>query len=54
MKAAGLHDIATVLETSAVLIKSTHPSHPNLIPFITSRIRGVISTSPKKFLFSEL
>ncbi|KAI5801410.1 hypothetical protein DFH27DRAFT_556727 [Peziza echinospora] len=48
MKAAGLHDIATVLETSAVLIKSTHPSHPTLIPIITSRIRGVINA--KKYV----
>jgi ATP phosphoribosyltransferase len=47
MKAAGLKPIATVLDTSAVLIKSTHPSHPELIELITSRIRGVISMDPK-------
>ncbi|KAF8470230.1 hypothetical protein BDZ91DRAFT_771296 [Kalaharituber pfeilii] len=43
MKAAGLKPIATLLETSAVLIKSKHPSHPELIDRITSRIRGVIT-----------
>jgi len=42
MKAAGLKPISTVLQTSAVLIKSKHPSHPELIDKITSRIRGVI------------
>ncbi|KAF8436107.1 ATP phosphoribosyltransferase-domain-containing protein [Terfezia claveryi] len=39
MKAAGLKPIATLIETSAVLIKSKHPSHPELI----DRIRGVIT-----------
>ncbi|KAI9842457.1 MAG: ATP phosphoribosyltransferase (ATP-PRTase) (ATP-PRT) [Sclerophora amabilis] len=43
MKAAGLKAIATVLESSALLIKSKHPSHPELIKLITSRIRGVIT-----------
>jgi len=42
MKAAGLKPIATILDTSAVLIKSKHPSHPELIDRICSRIRGVI------------
>lgn len=46
MKAAGLKPIATLLETSAVLIKSKHPSHPELIDRICSRIRGVISAAP--------
>lgn len=43
MKAAGLKPIATVLETTAILIKSKHPSNPQLIKTIESRIRGVIS-----------
>lgn len=43
MKAAGLKPITTLLETSAVLIKSKHPSHPELIDLICSRIRGVIT-----------
>lgn len=42
MKAAGLKPIATLLDTSAVLIKSKHPSHPELIDRICSRIHGVI------------
>lgn len=43
MKAAGLKAIATVVESTAVLIKSKNPSDPKLIDLITSRIRGVIS-----------
>ncbi|KAF4580694.1 ATP phosphoribosyltransferase (ATP-PRTase) (ATP-PRT) [Pleurotus pulmonarius] len=34
MRAAGLHAIATVLETEAVLIKSSTPRHPHFIPLI--------------------
>jgi len=48
MKAAGLKSIATVLETTAVLIKSKHPSNPELISTIESRIRGVIAA--KKYV----
>lgn len=46
MRAAGLHAIATVLETEAVLIRSTTPKHAELVPLInliTSRIKGVIA-----------
>ncbi|KAJ7687173.1 ATP phosphoribosyltransferase [Mycena rosella] len=46
MRAAGLHAIATILETEAVLIKSTVLKHPELSPVIdlvTSRIAGVIA-----------
>ncbi|GAB7337653.1 hypothetical protein MBLNU457_g2948t1 [Dothideomycetes sp. NU457] len=43
MKAAGLKAIATVVESTAVLIKSKNPSDPKLIDLITSRIRGVIT-----------
>lgn len=46
MRAAGLHAIATVLETEAVLIKSSTPKHPALEPLIkliTSRIAGVVA-----------
>ncbi|KAF4580771.1 ATP phosphoribosyltransferase (ATP-PRTase) (ATP-PRT) [Pleurotus pulmonarius] len=46
MRAAGLHAIATVLETEAVLIKSSTPKHPHFVPLIeviTSRIEGVIA-----------
>jgi len=42
MRAAGLHAIATILETEAVLIRSTNSKHP-LINLITSRIAGVIA-----------
>lgn len=48
MKAAGLKSIATILETTAVLIKSKHPSNPELISTIESRIRGVIAA--KKYV----
>jgi ATP phosphoribosyltransferase len=43
MKAAGLKPIATILETTAILIKSKQPSNPQLIKTIESRIRGVIT-----------
>ena len=46
MRAAGLHAIATVLETEAVLVRSTTPKHPHLTPLIdliTRRIAGVIA-----------
>lgn len=46
MRAAGLHAIETLLETEAVLIKSSvqkHPSFEQLIRLITSRIAGVIA-----------
>lgn len=46
MRAAGLHAIATVLETEAVLIKSSTPKHlalEPLIQLITSRIAGVVA-----------
>ncbi|TFK74738.1 ATP phosphoribosyltransferase [Pluteus cervinus] len=46
MRAAGLHPIATVLETEAVLIRSSVPKHPHLVSLIeviTKRIAGVIA-----------
>lgn len=44
MRAAGLTDIATVLETSAHLIESKNPkSDPELISIIKSRIEGVMT-----------
>lgn len=48
MRAAGLHAIATVLQTEAVLIKSNPPKHPHLTPLvdmITNRIAGVIAAN---------
>lgn len=45
MKAAGLKAIATVVESTAVLIKSKHPSNQKLVNLIASRIRGVICKS---------
>lgn len=42
MKAAGLKAIATVVESTSVLVKSRNTSH-ELLDLITSRIRGVIS-----------
>lgn len=44
MKAAGLKAIDTVVESTAVLIKSKHPSNPTLVDLITARIKGVIGT----------
>ncbi|KAK4101718.1 HisG-domain-containing protein [Parathielavia hyrcaniae] len=43
MKAAGLKAIDTVVETSAILIKSKAPSNPGLVELIASRLRGVIT-----------
>ncbi|KAI1367996.1 hypothetical protein F5Y08DRAFT_296915 [Xylaria arbuscula] len=43
MKAAGLKPIDTVVETSAILIKSRKPSNPELVELIAQRIRGVIT-----------
>lgn len=43
MRAAGLKAISTVVESTAVLIKSKQPTNPKLVELITSRIRGVIS-----------
>ncbi|GAP86178.1 putative ATP phosphoribosyltransferase [Rosellinia necatrix] len=43
MKAAGLKPIDTVVESSAILIKSRQPSNPELVNLIAQRIRGVIT-----------
>ncbi|KAF2499739.1 HisG-domain-containing protein [Lophium mytilinum] len=43
MRAAGLKAISTVVDSTAVLIKSKHPSDPKLVDLIASRIRGVIT-----------
>ena len=43
MRVAGLKAISTVVESTAVLIKSKHPSDTKLINLITSRIRGYIT-----------
>nr|ANY60761.1 ATP phosphoribosyltransferase [Entomomyces delphacidicola (nom. inval.)] len=43
MRAAGLMAIDTVVESTAVLIRSHAPSNPDMIDLITSRIRGVIT-----------
>ncbi|KAI9833501.1 MAG: ATP phosphoribosyltransferase (ATP-PRTase) (ATP-PRT) [Sarea resinae] len=43
MKAAGLKAIATVIESTAVLIRSKNPSNPKLVDLIASRIQGVIT-----------
>ncbi|KAF9474023.1 ATP phosphoribosyltransferase [Pholiota conissans] len=48
MRAAGLHAISTVLDTEAVLIRSStikHPQLTSLIDLITKRIAGVIAAS---------
>ncbi|CAK1368175.1 ATP phosphoribosyltransferase (ATP-PRTase) (ATP-PRT) [Cercospora beticola] len=43
MRAAGLKAIATVVESTAVLIRSRQPSDPKLVEIIANRIRGVIT-----------
>ncbi|KAG9229018.1 ATP phosphoribosyltransferase [Amylocarpus encephaloides] len=43
MKAAGLTPIDTVVSSTAVLIKSKHPTNPQLVDLLASRIRGVIT-----------
>lgn len=46
MRAAGLHPIATLLESEAILIKSSVPKHEHLTPLIdlvTNRIAGVVA-----------
>ncbi|OCK76573.1 HisG-domain-containing protein [Lepidopterella palustris CBS 459.81] len=43
MRAAGLKAISTVVESTAILIKSKSPSHPELVDLIASRISGVIT-----------
>ncbi|KAI9808325.1 MAG: ATP phosphoribosyltransferase (ATP-PRTase) (ATP-PRT) [Sarcosagium campestre] len=51
MKAAGLKAIATVVESTAILIKSKHASNPSLVDLIASRIRGVITA--QKFVLCQ-
>ncbi|KAK3362093.1 hypothetical protein B0T24DRAFT_103723 [Lasiosphaeria ovina] len=43
MKAAGLMAIDTVVESSAILIKSKAPSNPAMVDLIAARIGGVIT-----------
>ena len=43
MRVAGLKPISTVIDSTAVLIKSKHVSNPRLVDLITARIKGVIS-----------
>ncbi|KAI1082733.1 ATP phosphoribosyltransferase [Whalleya microplaca] len=43
MKAAGLKAIDTVVDSTAILIKSRKPSNPALVDLIAARIRGVIA-----------
>jgi len=48
MKAAGLKAVDTVVSSTAVLVKSKHPTNSAMVDLIASRILGVIS----KFLSS--
>lgn len=52
MRAAGLKAIDTVVESTAVLIKSKRPSNQKLVDLIASRIKGVISKYPYPFSFN--
>ena len=51
MRAAGLKAIATVMESTAVLIRSKSPSDPKLVDTIANRIRGFID-GQKYMLFT--
>ncbi|KXJ95529.1 hypothetical protein Micbo1qcDRAFT_143796 [Microdochium bolleyi] len=51
MRAAGLKPIDTVVETSAILIKSRKPRNPELVDLLASRIRGVITA--QKFVLCQ-
>jgi ATP phosphoribosyltransferase len=42
MRAAGLHEIATVLETEATLIRNPRTKHDGLVRKLAARIEGVI------------
>jgi ATP phosphoribosyltransferase len=43
MRAAGLHAIATIMSSQAVLIANPRSRHPNLVATIVSRVRGVLA-----------
>lgn len=43
MRAAGLAAIDTVVESTAILIKSKQPSSPAMVELIAARINGVIT-----------
>jgi ATP phosphoribosyltransferase len=48
MRAAGLHAIDTLIQSEAVLIKSSAPKNPTLVPLINliaSRIAGVVAAN---------
>lgn len=45
MRAAGLKPIGTVLNTSAHLISSKSPSHPEVLQTLKSRIEGVVASN---------
>ncbi|KAI9470656.1 MAG: hypothetical protein EXX96DRAFT_490893, partial [Benjaminiella poitrasii] len=45
MRAAGLHDIHTLLDTQSILMSNKNTKHNDLIEKIASRIRGVITAS---------
>jgi ATP phosphoribosyltransferase len=48
MRAAGLHAIETLIQSEAVLIKSSVPKNPTLVPLINliaSRLAGVVAAN---------
>jgi len=51
MKAAGLKAIDTVVDSTAILIKSKRPSNAKLVELIASRIKGVITA--QKFVLCQ-
>lgn len=51
MRAAGLCAIDTLVESTAILIKSQKPTNPDTLELIASRIRGVITA--QKFVLCQ-
>ena len=54
MRVAGLKPISTVMDSTAVLIKSKHASNPALVGLIAARIQGVISELSVLHVYSFL
>ncbi len=49
MKVAGLKAISTVVESSAVLIQSKHPTNAQLVRTVSSRIKGWLGMISDKY-----
>ncbi len=54
MRAAKLHEVATVMTSEAVLIANPRAAHPDLVATLTNRIKGVIAATRRTSYFSSL